>query len=471
MMGQLDSGQDKLFYSFYLDNHVPHTHLLRGIDRALDLGDLRQHLAPFYSPIGRPSIDPEFMIRMLIVGYCFGIRSERRLCEEVHLNLAYRWFCRLGLDDAVPEHSTFSKNRHGRFRDSDVLRHVFESVLGRCMAEGLVRGEGFAIDASIIKADASRSSAVPGTDPIDWGPTAKQSRAVREYLQALEESNPVASDAAESTESSAPPKMISLSDPASSWTAAPGGPAFFAYSTNYLIDLEAGIIMDVEATPANRSHEVESTRTMIERVEQGLGLKPARLVGDTAYGTAAMLGWMVEQKEIEPHVPVWERYARTDNAFSSSEFKWNEMANEYRCPAGKALRSDRRQFKNSRTHVTKADTIIYRSSQLDCAGCPMKERCCPKTPFRKVARSIHEAARDEARRIATTPAYKQSRRERKKVEMLFAHLKRILKLDRLRLRGPSGAHDEFLLAATAQNLRRMAIRLMAGGEKMEIATA
>jgi hypothetical protein len=129
------------------------------------------------------------MIRMLIVGYCFGIRSERRLCEEVHLNLAYRWFCHLGLDDAVPEHSTFSKNRPGRFRDSDVLRHVFESVLGRCMAEGLVRGEGFAIDASIIKADASRSSAVPGTDPIDWGPTAKQSHAVREYLQALEESS------------------------------------------------------------------------------------------------------------------------------------------------------------------------------------------------------------------------------------------------------------------------------------------
>ncbi len=374
--------------------------------------------------------------------------------------------------DAVPEHSTFSKNRNGRFRDSDVLRHVFESVLGRCMAEGLVRGEGFAINASIIKADAGRSSAVPGTEPIDWGPTARQSRAVRgESFQALEESNPVGCDEAEPAESSAPPKMISLSGPASSWTAAPGGPAFFAYSTNYPIDLEAGIIMDVEATPANRSHEVESTRTMIERVEQRLCLKPARLVGDTAYGTAAMLGWMIGQKQIAPHVPAWERYARKDNAFSSSEFRWNEMANEYRCPAGNALRSDRRQFKNSRTHVTKADTIIYRSSQLDCAGCPMKERCCPTTPFRKVARSIHEAARDEARRIATTPAYKQSRRERKKVEMLFAHLKRILKLDRLRLRGPSGAHDEFLLAATAQNLRRMAIRLMAGGDRTGMATA
>ncbi|MGF6543341.1 transposase [Paraburkholderia youngii] len=163
MMGRLDSGQNKLFYSFNLDNHVPQSHLLRGIDRFLDLRDLRQHLAPFYSSMGRPSIDPELMIRMLIVGYCFGVRSERRLCEEVHLNLAYRWFCRLGLEDAVPEHSTFSKNRHGRFRDSDLLRHVFESVLSRCMAEGLVKGEGFAIDASIIKADASPANGVPGT--------------------------------------------------------------------------------------------------------------------------------------------------------------------------------------------------------------------------------------------------------------------------------------------------------------------
>ena len=131
MMGQRTGGQRKLFYSFNLDDHVPTDHLLRGIDRVLDLGELRGHLAPFYSHTGRPSIDPELMMRMLIVGYGFGIRSERRLCEEVHLNLAYRWFCRLGLEDAVPDHSTFSKNRHGRFRESDAFRHVFESVVER----------------------------------------------------------------------------------------------------------------------------------------------------------------------------------------------------------------------------------------------------------------------------------------------------------------------------------------------------
>jgi hypothetical protein len=180
---------------------------------------------------------------------------------------------------------------------------------------------------------------------------------------------------------------------------------------------------------------------------------------------------MIEHKQIAPHVPVWDKTARKDDTLSSSEFVWNAQANEYRCPAGKALRSEWRPFKNSRTHITKAETIIYRSSQPDCAGCSMKDRCCPNTPFRKIARSVYEAAREEAKRIATTPAYKQSRRERKKVEMLFAHLNRILKLDRLRLRGPSGAHDEFLMAATAQNLRRMAIRLMANGEQNEITAA
>src|SRR5881275_3174939 len=160
MMGKHRVGQDALFYEFSLERHVPSDHLLRAVDRFVDLEGVRAHLAPFYSPIGRPSIDPELMIRMLLVGYCLGIRSERRLCEEVHLNLAYRWFCRLGLDGDVPEHSTFSKNRNGRFRQSDLLRRVFETTVQCCIHEGLVGGEGFAVDASMIKADANRQHSV-----------------------------------------------------------------------------------------------------------------------------------------------------------------------------------------------------------------------------------------------------------------------------------------------------------------------
>lgn len=446
MMGQQSGVQAPLFYTFNLDSHIPQDHLLRGIDPFLDLSDLRQHLADYYSAIGGPSIAPELMLRMLVIGYCFGIRSERRLCEEVHLNLAYRWFCRLGLENPVPDHSTFSKNRHGRFRKSGAFRQLFESVLKRCMAEGLVRGEGFATDASIIKADAQRQRGVTGGTPIDWGDPEEAARPVREYLAGLEVENP--------TETT--PKAISLTDPAASWTAAPGGPAFFAYSTNYLIDLKAGIIMDVEPSAVNSAAEVQATQTMLDRVEEKFGITPDRLAGDTNYGAAAMLGWLVDEKGIAPHIPVWDKAQRLDGTFSRSDFVWNEQSNEYRCPADKTLRCDWRPYKNPRNHVTLDGTIIYASRKSDCATCPLKARCCPNTPIRKIARSVHEPARDVARAIAMTDAYKPSRKDRKKVEMLFAHLKRILKLDKLRLRGFSGARDEFLLAAMAQNLRRMA---------------
>jgi transposase len=469
MMGQA-TNQDQLFYSFSLEDHIPRDHLLRGVNRFLDLSALRQHLAPFYSHTGRPSIDPELMIRMLIIGYCFGIRSERRLCEEVHLNLAYRWFCQLGLEDKIPDHSTFSKNRHGRFRESETFRHVFETVLRRCMSEGLVGGEGFAVDASIIKADANRANVTTPEEPKDWPGGDMPSRAVRDYLAALEEANPTQGDATSVTPATTP-RVISLSDPQARYTAAPGGPAFFAYSTNYLIDLDAGIIMDVEATQANRTQEVNSTKTMVQRIEDRFGIKPNRLVGDTAYGTAPMLNWMVNEKQIEPHVRIWDKTQRKDDTLSSSEFFWNEEANEYRCPEGFPLKSSWRPFKSPRTHITQEDTIVYRASQHDCGACSRKMQCCPNTPHRKITRSIHEGARDVARKIAETDAFKQSGRQRKKVEMLFAHLKRILKLDRLRLRGLAGARDEFILAATAQNLRRMAKWLTPGNGNLGLATA
>ena len=252
MMGERQVDQAALFYAFSLERHV----LLRAIDRFVDLDGVRTHVAPFYSPIGRPSIDPELLIRMLLVGYCFGIRSERRLCKEVHLNLAYRWFCRLGLDGDVPDHSTFPKNRHGRFRECDLLRELFETVVRRCMAEGLVGGDGFAVDASLIKADANRQRCVPGEEGL---PPEAASRAIDEYLAVLD-------DAAFGGATPVTPKYISPSDPASRWTGANKGPAFFAYCTNYLIDLDHAVIVDVEASTAVRQAEVTAACTMIERV-------------------------------------------------------------------------------------------------------------------------------------------------------------------------------------------------------------
>src|SRR5437762_5187977 len=202
MMGERRVQQEALFYEFSLERHVPEKHLLRSIDRFVELDGLRQELAPFYSEMGRPSIDPELLIRMLIVGYCFGIRSERRLCEEVDLNLAYRWFCRLGLDGDIPDHSTFSKTRHGRFRDSNAFRHLFEMVVQRAIAEGLAGGEGFAVDASLIAADANKQRSFASTDKVDWQELAMARRYVREYLDTLD-------DAAWGAASEIVPKFIS----------------------------------------------------------------------------------------------------------------------------------------------------------------------------------------------------------------------------------------------------------------------
>jgi transposase len=438
-MGPWQVEQASLFYQFSLEDHVPTGHLLRSIDRFVDLSGLRQQLAPYYSSTGRPSIDPELMIRMLIVGYCFGIRSERRLCEEVHLNLAYSWFCRLGLDGHVPDHSTFSKNRHSRFRDSDLLRQLFETVLSRCIREGLVGGEGFVVDGSLIKADASRQK---GVETSEWAPPEEACRAVEEYLAVLDyaafgAATPVAL------------KFISPSDPASRWTGAEGGLAYFAYETNYLIDLDHAIIVDVEPTTAVRQAEVTVAKRMIERVRERFGLYPARLAADSGYGSADMLGWLTYEQGIEPHISVTDKSGRRDGTFQRSDFTFDHAGDVYFCPAGKMLATNG-------VLVNDETTLLYRASTYDCQACELRMRCCPNAPARKIPRSRFEGARDMAREILASQDGRASKRQRKKVEMLFAHLKRILKLDRLRLRGPNGARDEFHLAATAQNLRKMA---------------
>ena len=331
MMGQLSGAQTALFYEFDLEEVVPEDHLLRRMDKLFDFEAVRKHLAPYYSRTGRPSIDPELMLRMLLVGYCYGIRSERRLCEEVRVNLAYRWFCRMSIEDKVPDHSTFSRTRHGRFRESDALRFVFERVVERCIDERLVSGEGFAVDASVIRADASAQQAIVRDDDEQWPIPGRSSRAVDEYIEALDEGM-------------TPWKRVSTTDPQARWTAAAAGPAFFAYSTNYLVDTQAGVIVDVEASVSNRSDEAESTKLMIDRVERRFSLKPKRLIGDTAYGTAKMLNWLVEEQSIEPHVPVWEKSERNDGTFSRSDFIYDAHTDSYTCPSGNVLKARQRNF-------------------------------------------------------------------------------------------------------------------------------
>src|SRR5512145_669136 len=312
MMGRQTVDQSQLFYLFNLEEHIPADHLLRRLNPIVTrvLVDVREKLAPFHSDIGRPSIDPELMIRMLIVGYCYGIRFERKLCEEVKLHLGYRWFCRLELDDKVPDHSTFSVNRHGRFRDSDIFRQMFEAVVRACMDAGLVKGEGFAVDASVMEANASRYHGVP-PEEADWSVPERQTRAVAEFLTAINDDDPNADRKL--------PKVISPTDPCSAWTAKANKRVQFGYGLNYLIDIDNAVIVDVEATPARTYDEVEATKTMIDRTERCFDLKPKRLAADTAYGTGKFLAFVIGAG-ITPHIPVWDRSTRDDGTFSRSDF-------------------------------------------------------------------------------------------------------------------------------------------------------
>jgi len=380
---------------------------------------------------------------MLIVGYCFGLRSERKLTQEVELHLAYRWFCRLDLDDKVPHHSTFSENRLHRFRESDVFRHIFERVVAACMAAGLVKGEGFAVDASVMEANASRYHG-KAPDEIVWTEPERQTRAVKEYLAALEAEN-------EPNPDRKPPKVISPSDPCSAWTAKANKRVQFGYGLNYLIDIENAVIVDVEATPARTYDEVAATKTMIERTDKRLGLRPKRLAADTAYGTGKFLGWLIDAG-IAPHIPVWDKSTREDGTLSRSDFRWDKRRGVYICPNNKVLHTS--------GTVHDGRTLLYRASKLDCDVCALKVRCCPNQLARKIPRDVHEDARDVARRLMQTKAFLKSRDERKRVEMRFAHLKIHHGFERMRLRGLSGARDEFHLAAIVQNLKTLALRIL-----------
>lgn len=332
------------------------------------------------------------------------------------------------------------------------------------MATGLVKGEGFAVDASVLEANASRYHGKPRAE-LDWTDVQRQRRAVAEYLASIEAAaQPTeAADGAYDTDNGPEtprhrrserkaPKVISPSDPSSAWTARANKRVQFGYGLNYLIDVEHAVIVDVEATPARTYDEVVATKTMIDRTARCFDLKPKRLIADTAYGTGKFLGWLVKEKQITPHIPVWDKSKREDGTFSRADFKWDSRANVYVCPSGKALRTTGK--------VRDGMMLWFRASKHDCSICPLKAQCCPNTPARQIPRDLHEDARDVARRKMTTKAFLKSRDERKRVEMRLAHLKTHHGFERLRLRGLSGARDEFHLAAIVQNLKTMALKLL-----------
>ena len=421
MMGQ-QTRTESLFYYFRLEDQIPKDHLLRVIDERIDLSFVRERVKSLYSATGRPSIDPEMLLRLLLVGYLYGITSERRLLEEVRMNLAYRWFTRLNFEQDVPDHSTFSKNRHGRFRESGLFREIFEEIVRRCVLAGLVEGKNLAVDGTMIEANASPQSRVP--------------RTAREYLSELEKSNPVSKP------------MTSTTDPDAVW-AKKVGPAKMAYFDNYLIDTESRVILGVEATPALFHQETMAARKMVEQIQK-LGLKPESLGADKAYGSGEFLAWLLDHG-VQPHIAVIDRRHQTNGHFTRDQFRYEPAENAYYCPEGKVL-----SFRGRRRD---SQGYLYRSTESQCQGCPQKKRCT-SGPYRRLFVHEQESIRQTVRALAGTPAYERSRRARYKIEALFAELKQRMRLGRLRLRRLWNVSEQFLLAATAQNLKRLVRFLM-----------
>jgi len=439
-----------MFYYFRLEDQIPEHHLLKRVDRHVDFSFVRERLKDAYSPVGRPSIDPEILLRMLLVGYLYGITSERRLVEEVRMHLAYRWFTRLGLEQEVPDHSTFSKNRHGRFRQSGIFLEIFEEIVRCCIGRGLVEGKRVTMDGTVVAANASPQRGVKREQLPE---VAKVSRTVREYLAEVAQENPVS----EPEENPPAPNSVaarcgSPTDPDACW-AAKWGPAVPSYYDHYLIDNPSCIILGVEATPVRFREETLAARRMLQQVKERFDICPGSLGADKGYGSGEFLAWLLE-RSIQPHIPVIDRRHQTHRRFTRDQFQYDPAENVFRCPQGQLLRYHSLSRQNQ--------GYIYRTTGSQRRGCAVKKRCTP-APFRKILVHWYERARQVARDLVQTPAYAQSRRDRNKIEALFSELKQRIGLRRARLRRRWNVGEQFYLAATAQNLKRL-VRFLAKRE-------
>jgi transposase len=434
MMGN-HSRSESLFYYFRLEGQIPENHLLRLIDRYINFDFIRAKLKASYSDTGRPSIDPELLLRMLLIGYLYGVSSKRKLVEELRMHLAWRWFTGLGFDQEIPHHSTFSKNRHGRFQESNLFQELFEEMVARCVAAGLVKGEHMSVDGSFIQANADHHSRIPREQLAE---VAKVNRAVREYLAELERENPVEAPVAQQ-------EKISTTDPDSTY-ATKDGPARLGYYDNYLVDNASCVIVGVQATTARLSRESAAARDMIERHRQSYGYLPQTLAADTTYGNGELLQWL-DERGIAGYIRVKENPSgQPTDLYGIDQFTYVPEENCYICPEGKVLKYT---GINKRNH-----THVYFSTPKRCRECSQKSRCT-RGKYRTIAIHTCEPARQRAHARAQTPAFAISQRARRKVEALFAELKNYIGLRRLRLRRMRFVREQVYLAATAQNLKRL----------------
>ena len=435
MMGQHDRSE-ALFHYFRLEDQVPETHLLRLIEKHVSFAFVRQQLKDRYSEMGRPSIDPELLLRILLIGYLYGITSERKLVEELRMHLAWRWFTGLGFDQEIPHHSTFSKNRHGRFQESNLFEGLFEQIVRQCVEVGLVEGKHLSVDGSFVEANAAKESRIPREQLVE---AAQVKHRVRQYLQELEQQNPV-------EEPVHTQDQVSTTDPDSTYATKGGTPARLGYYDNYLVDNRSCVIVGVQATAARLSQETIAAEDMLTRFAQWQGRKPESVGADTTYGNGEFLQWLAE-REITPYMRTRESAKRKNSPFYGPEsFTYQPESNSYRCPAGEQLNYVGLNVRN-RAHA-------YMGSAKRCGTCSQKPQCTSGR-YKYLAIHMDELARQRARELANTPEFAHAQRQRKKVEALFAELKNQIGLRRVRLRRLKFVREQFFLAAAAQNIKRL----------------
>ena len=433
MMGQHDRSE-ALFYYFRLEDQVPETHLLRLIERHISFAFVRERLKDSYSETGRPSIDPELLLRILLIGYLYGITSERKLVEELRMHLAWRWFTGRGFDQEIPHHSTFSKNRHGRFQESKLFEQLFEEIVAHCLEAGLVQGDNLSVDGSFVEANASKETRIPRAQLAE---AAQVKRTVREYLAELEQQNPAEEPVHEQ-------EQVSTTDPDSTYATKGGTPARLGYYDNYLVDNQSCVIVGVQATAARMSQETTAAKDMIARFAAWQGRNPQSVVADTTYGNGEFLQWLME-RDITPYMRTRDSALRKNSPlYGPGCFTYLPESNSYRCPAGEQL--------NYGGHSARNRTHVYIGTRKRCGACLQKAQCTT-SPIKYLAIHVHEPARQRARELVATPAFVAAQRQRKKVEALFAELKNQIGLRRLRLRRLKFVREQFFLAAAAQNIK------------------
>lgn len=456
MLGQR-SKEKKLFYYLRPDDLIPSDHILRLINQHVEFSLIRSKVEHLYSHTGRPSVDPEVMMRMLLVGYLFGITSERRLCDEVQMHVGYRWFVGLSLEDKVPDHSTFSKNRRGRFREGGVYQEMFNEIVRQCIEKGLVSGKHVTVDSTLVKANAS----LKGMQPIvvELRP--------KEYLEQVEKENPV-EDKYQQEKKNEPwqpgedfsGKGKNLSNQTHRSKADPDARLMrksefahteLGYGVSYLMDNKSRIILGADRNLPNRKADTETALALLDRVKWIFKLKVQSLGADKGYAGAEFVHRLLTDHKILPHIPIIDTRAQHERGiYGFEQFTYNSEQNCFICPQGKRLRYWG-VHRHSKQHV-------YRASRADCGVCPVKQACTRST-YRSLSYHIYQSSLQIGRRLTKTRAYRISQIMRKRIEELFGEAKEFMGMRRAKFRGRIYLREQVLLTATAQNIKRM-VRLL-----------